>query len=442
MNTIKVELEGGNPYYSGSAIFLNRSSGPRIQLAFNVKDYARCIGSINDLAFEFAYFCAVIYGCDRSEKRETSDSDRWTREFDLTIPVSDPDLWNQASPVAQSMLEFLTGDLWHLKFIPFTEPLLGKSFRIHRGKFRKRPRMSGDAVSLFSGGMDSLIGVINWLEENPSSSAVLAGTNDSDAEGAKSDQKRLLAHFEDKYPGRYQYYRARVGIIGKGADTNFRSRSLTFIGNAVLAASFLDDKTPVLIPENGAIALNFPLTPARAGSMSTRTVHPLFINLLNEFMSTLGIRHVVENPYHLFTKGEMVQQCLNPTFLHAAYSDSVSCGKRKRDRIWWSNTHVHGCGVCVPCIFRRSALLSAEYAEEEYGHDVLDRSSWKRDILAPNGDLQAAIDFVESAYSPDEIWSMAKGSTRLDISQKDDYISLVQRLRDEVAVWLKSVNLI
>jgi hypothetical protein len=103
--------------------------------------------------------------------------------------------------------------------------------------------------------------------------------------------------------------------------------------------------------------------------------------------------------------------------------------------------HAHGCGVCVPCIFRRAALLSAGYAEEEYGYDVLDRSSWKRDILAPNGDLQATIDFVESAHLPDEIWSMINGSTRLDISQKSDYISLVQRLRDEVALWLKSINL-
>jgi len=442
MNTIKVELERGSPYCSGSEIFLNRSEGPKIRVPFKVEDYIRCRGAINELAFEFAYFCAIIYGCDRSEKRDVIGGDRWTREFDVIIPVSDPVLWNQAASVAQSALEFLTGDLWHLRFISYVEPLLGHPFRSHRRKFRKRSRMTGDVVSLFSGGLDSLIGVINWLEDNPDSKIVLASTYDAMAENAKSDQSRLLAYLKDEYPSRYQYFVARAGVCNDGVDGNFRSRSLAFIGNAILAASFVGAGAPVLIPENGAIALNFPLTPARAGSMSTRTVHPLFINLLNEFLQALGLQHIVENSYRLYTKGEMVQQCLNPVFLHKVYADSVSCGKRGFDRKHWSDKHAHGCGVCVPCIFRRAALLSAGYAEEGYGHDVLDRLSWGRDILKHNGDLQAAIDFVESAYSSDEIWSMAKGSTRLDISQKEDYISLVQRLRDEVAVWLKSVNLI
>jgi len=441
MNVIKVELERGNLYRSGSTILLNRSIGPKVKVAFNVEDYVRCKGPISMLAFEFAYFCSIIYGCDRSEERETSDGDRWTREFDVTIPVSNPTLWNEASPIAQSMIEFLTGDLWHLKFIPYTVPLLGRSFNSDRQKFRKRRRLSGDVVSLFSGGLDSLIGVINWLSDNPGSKIVLASTYDAMAENAKSDQSRLIPHLDAEYLSRYQYFVARAGVCSDGVDTNFRSRSLAFIGNAVLAASFVGERTPVLIPENGAIALNFPLTPARAGSMSTRTVHPLFIELLNNFLQALGIHHVIENPYRLYTKGEMMKRCSNPIFLHKTYADSVSCGKRGFDRQHWSNMHAHGCGVCVPCIFRRAALLSAGYAEEEYGYDVLDRSSWKRDILAPNGDLQATIDFVESAHLPDEIWSMIKGSTRLDLSQKSDYISLVQRLRDEVALWLKSVNL-
>jgi hypothetical protein len=437
MNTIAVDIVPGNRFKSGADIFLIDGNGARNQLAFDVEKIIRCRGSIDTLAFEFAYFCAIAYGCDRWVKREVAEGDRWTREFEVTIPVSDPDLWRNASPVAQALLEFLTGDLWHLVFTPLPSSILGTKFRRERSKFRKRSRMAGDAVSLFSGGLDSLIGTIDWLESNPDSNLVLASTYDAMAESAKADQTRLLEHLEKGYPKRYQYFVSRAGVCEKGLDTNFRSRSLAFIGNAVFAASFLQERTPIFIPENGAIALNFPLTPARAGSCSTRTVHPLFIKLLNKLLDNLGISNHIENPYKYMTKGQMVKQCINPAFLATACSDSVSCGKRGRDRVYWENKHAAGCGVCVPCIFRRAALFSAGYAEETYGRVIINRAS-----LAPNSDLQAVIDFVESGHSPQGIWRLINGATRLSPKEKSDYIALVQTLRIEVGDWLKSVGLI
>jgi len=442
MNKIEVQLEPGNPYNSGSAIYLNINDGRRPQIGFNIQDYTRIRGVFDESCAEFAYFTSVIYGCDRAVKRDAPGGDRWTREFLVKIPVSDTAKWNDTAPLAESMLEFLTGDLWHLDFISMPIPLFGREFRITRRKYRKIRRINGNAVSLFSGGLDSLIGAIDWLEENAHSDIVLASTYDAQAENSKTDQERLIRHIQNNYPGRTKRFVARIGLCSDSEDTSFRSRSLAFIGNAVLAAGFLDKSTPILIPENGGIAINFPLTSAREGSLSTRTVHPKFISMLNDYLDALGFGFKINNPYSLNTKGQMMQNCKNQDLLEAIYSDSASCGKRGFDRQYWSNKSAMGCGACVPCIFRRSAVFKAGYLEEAYGYDLRDPGSWGRDILQANSDLQAVMDFIEVNHSPMEIWKMLRGNNRLDINLRDEFISLVQQLREEVKMWLRHVGLL
>jgi 7-cyano-7-deazaguanine synthase in queuosine biosynthesis len=442
MNKIEVQLEPGNPYNSGSAVYLDIDDGRRPQLGFNIQDYTRTRGLFDECIAEFAYFTSVIYGCDRALKRDIPKGDRWTREFVVKIPVTDPEKWTDTAHLAESMLEFLTGDLWHLDFVNMSTALFGHEFRVTRRKFRKINRISGTAVSLFSGGLDSLIGIIDWLEENSNANIVLASTYDAQAENSRVDQERVIEHLRTSYPGRIKRYVARIGLCTDGEDTNFRSRSLAFIGNALLAAGFLDNNTPIMIPENGAIALNFPLTPAREGSLSTRTAHPKFLSLLNEYLDALGFDFKIRNPYRLKTKGQMMQGCKNQDLLRTIYSESVSCGKRGFDRQYWSDKHARGCGACVPCIFRRAAILEAAFAEERYGYDLRNHNSWQRDILQANGDLQAVMDFIESNHSPQEIWKVLRGDTRLDLNLKNEYVSLVQRLREEVKKWLQNIGIL
>ena len=320
MNNITVEFEAGNIYNSGASVFLDVDDGRRLQIGFNIEDYVRVRGTFEESAAEFAYFASVIYGCDRAINRECLDGDRWTREFAVKIPVVDPAKWSGISGQLESAIEFLTGDIWHLDFIAAVIPLFGAEFKRARKKLRKRTRIRGTVVSLFSGGLDSLIGVIDWLEKNPEQNIVLASTYDAQAENSKADQDRLLLPIHAVFPGRIQRYVARTGLCSGGEDTNFRSRSLVFIANAVLAASFLGAGTTIIIPENGAIALNYPLTPARRGSLSTRTVHPHYIQQLASVLSTLGLNHSLVNPYMLKTKGEMMQECRNSEALLSALS--------------------------------------------------------------------------------------------------------------------------
>jgi hypothetical protein len=150
-----------------------------------------------------------------------------------------------------------------------------------------------------------------------------------------------------KFAGRFELAQTQVGLSSGGVDTNFRSRSLLFIALGCYFAEILGEGTPVLIPENGPIALNFPLTPARRGSCSTRTVHPHFLAGLNHILKKVGILNPVHNPYELKTKGEMAKECRDKDFLSSAYVLTRSCAKANH-REAWSDRTARSCGVCIP----------------------------------------------------------------------------------------------
>ena len=42
-------------------------------------------------------------------------------------------------------------------------------------------------------------------------------------------------------------------------------------------------KIDILVPENGVISINVPLTVRRVGTLSTRTTHPYFIQEIQKF---------------------------------------------------------------------------------------------------------------------------------------------------------------
>jgi hypothetical protein len=78
--------------------------------------------------------------------------DGWTREFDLTVAVIDPAFWNGQADVIVRLLSYLTTDRWTIRFVA-----LG-----HMPKPPQVPvRPSEECVALLSGGLDSLIGVID-----------------------------------------------------------------------------------------------------------------------------------------------------------------------------------------------------------------------------------------------------------------------------------------
>lgn len=126
------------------------------------------------------------------------------------------------------------------------------------------------------------------MKSNPQQKILLVSHYDSHM-SAGPEQKNLVEKLLQKYPGCFHALPS-VGVSPafKGrSEKTFRSRSLLFLGIAVLTGN--PQQLPVIVPENGTVSLNFPLSASRRSACSTRTTHPAFIDGVNELLVAIGI---------------------------------------------------------------------------------------------------------------------------------------------------------
>lgn len=292
---------------------------------------------------------ALVYLADTRISRAKHSQDGWTREIAITIPVYNEEMWKAISSIFTRMLNYLTGDRWDINFCE-REAVLPDTL-LERASF--------DVVSLFSGGMDSLISTINHLEQNRNI-ALISHAGDA---FTKNAQQKLLTELESKYPNnRPQYFNLWMVfkkniLIDGNVENSTRSRSFLFIAFGIFALTGINGVSVLQVPENGLIALNVPLDELRIGSHSTRTTHPFYMNLWNTTLAGLKLPYTVENPYWNKTKGEMAEECFNKDFLLRTMGISTSCAHPSASR-WFRHAPQH-CGNCVPCIIRRAAMHKA-----------------------------------------------------------------------------------
>ena len=285
--------------------------------------------------WDFVQFCLAACAADLACPRNTS-ADGWTRTISLTVGLNEPLRWAPWKQHAERMLKVLTGDYWTVNFMDGGAPP-------PQGKPKA---LNHDCVSLLSGGLDSLIGGIDLVANNRRPMFV--------SQLAHEDSQRQRNYAELLGAGAtHRQWSHGISFSGP-RESSTRARSLAFYGFAVLAASQIIAKpVEVFIPENGFICINPPLVPGRVSSLSTRTTHPMFIAMLQALLSGLGIEVRLELPYKFKTKGEMLQECLDPERLRAWAANSTSCGRFR------TYNRVH-CGRCVPCMIRKGAFLAWE----------------------------------------------------------------------------------
>ncbi|MBO5322568.1 MAG: hypothetical protein J6A88_00490 [Oscillospiraceae bacterium] len=301
---------------------------------------------------DFLCLATLVYLADTRISREIHSQDSWTREITISLPVYNVDKWNSSIPTIKRMLNFLTGDLWEMEFSH-------RSTELAELPNPLSPPIELDAVTLFSGGMDSLIAAINLLEVG-SRIAFISHAADS---YTKNSQRKLLTHFNNKYPqNKPAYFDLWTAfedelIESGGGENSTRSRSFLFIAYGVCVLSGIPSVNTLYVPENALIALNVPLDSLRIGSHSTRTTHPFYLGCWNSLLSEMEMGKSVINPYWDKTKGEMADECCNKVLLHSIISDSISCSSPQKLR--YKGIHPQHCGYCVPCIIRRAAMARA-----------------------------------------------------------------------------------
>ena len=371
-----------------------------------------------------AVFCA-----DKSTSREDAD-DFWTRDIELQVPVSDVALWEAASPRLHEALNFLSGDHWQVEFVPV--PDLPPTAVQETVQFE-------DAVSLFSGGLDSLAGVIDLLEAGRR--LVLVGHHDSPL--TDNRQVALFNELRSEY-GADRVTQRRL-LLGRNAarpeqerplgddepENTQRSRSFLFISAGIAVADAIGAGVPLHVPENGFIGINVPLTDARAGSLSTRTTHPYFIDRMRALLAAVGLGHPLANEFRLQTKGEALRNSANLELLTRLAPESISCSHPE----WARLRHMPqgNCGTCYPCLIRRASMHAiGEDRADEYTWDVLNdqdflRRDWEsgaslRALLTRLGQPPRTADVLRNGRIPN-------GETRA-------FFDMYRRGREELRQWL------
>ncbi len=305
-----------------------------------------------EIGFDVMALATIVYMADTRIARIVHAQDSWTREIEIEIPVMNPELWNAHIDIIQRMLKFLTGDLWKVSFSK-------REWKFETDDKRSECTTKYSRVSLFSGGMDSLISTIN-LMENKEDTLLISHAGEA---LTKNAQDNILKKMDDEYddilhtwldlwmvfPDNY--------IPEGGNDSNTRSRSFLFIGFGIFALTGITGVKELLVPENGLIAINVPLEVTRVGSFSTRTTHPFYLFLWNELLVGLQTDVRVCNPYWNKTKGEMAAECTNQKILYETMKLSFSCSSPGKAR--WRGLSPQHCGYCVPCLIRRAAMHKA-----------------------------------------------------------------------------------
>jgi 7-cyano-7-deazaguanine synthase in queuosine biosynthesis len=387
-------------------------------------------------AADLLVLAAAVYCADKASPRSAAP-DAWTRQLSLQFPALDPATFDPV--LLQRMLGFLTGDDWALT--AYEEPA-DPCAALGPLAAASQPAMDVDAVSLFSGGLDSLCGVIDLLEGDPELRLGLVAHYDGGQASSKQPllHARLVGHYGAARvqlrrlwlrPAPLNPARANPGL--PVVETTTRSRSFLFLAAALALASSCGTPVPVYIPENGYIALNVPLTRARAGSASTRTTHPYYLDLLRRAALAAGVPNPVINPCGYFTKGEMLRGSRNPGLLRQLAKETVSCSHPEAARM--QQREQGNCGYCFPCLIRRAALAAVGWDTENPAWDALTNPRLAEATGERRGaDLRAVVNGV-FADRPD---SDVLRNAPLPQGTHADHLSVWRRGNAELRTWIQN----
>jgi len=346
--------------------------------------------------------CGSIYLADRLARREVDGDvrppgERWLRRMELQIPIRRRDCWK--SPEVQTLVEelafFLSDDDWSIRFVPrMADP------RVAEGQahlFAAEP-LPEPRVVLFSGGLDSLLGLLNAVASDTFES-VLATSVVTHTRLRRAIAAVLAEVGRSRCPVAIKGLVLRAGIGGRGRELDDRegsqrTRGLLYLAAGVAVAAIVGGEQ-LQVTENGPGAINLPGTPDQIGARTTRAMHPKTLALFARLASV-----VLDRPFSVVntglwrTKGELVSS-LSDDRLLAAIQHTVSCDR-------FPYLPVDGaCGTCGSCLYRRIALNAAGLAHldgKRYDADILHPAlPWRGRDLLPLVGLRESIARLRTA---------------------------------------------
>ncbi|WP_172974899.1 Qat anti-phage system QueC-like protein QatC [Roseivivax sp. THAF30] len=393
----------------------------------------RLEGTISPRAFDFLSIALSAVTADVLVPRAVA-SNGFSRSIELTTSVQDTAFWIAQASNLERTLNFLTGDNWSMSFTG--EGRSAPTTASRKGLRQRTKLLDADCVCLFSGGLDSLLGAVELIEDANRSPLLVS----RESTGDKQFQTYLRSHLPSRpHLGANDALRGpevQYGVYSREDTT--RARSLLFLAMGTCVASAIANRDGLLssagrvtlyIPENGFIALNPPLSPRRLGALSTRTAHPEFLSGIQRLLDAGDIPVTIKNPFRHMTKGEMLHGSSNLPLAHRLAAETVSCGRWKRKRMQ--------CGHCVPCLIRRAAFHASNVTDRtkywlgDLGQ-VMDKPDRRTDLLS------VIYAIKRSRTEGIARWVIRAGTLPTDSGERTELLKVAERGRDELAAFIRS----
>lgn len=308
-----------------------------------------------------------IYAADRMIKRGNNDDleyHSWARNLHFVFKVRDLKFWKQTltTKLLSEALLYVSGD----NNISFSFVGGGQD----TGQLNAfdiegiNPDLKGkSSIALFSGGLDSLAGVLDILE-NTNNNVILVShrANPGTTKTQKGIHKRLI----EDYPNRIKYYPFNCTVKKRALEETQRTRIFLYSSIAfALATIYKVDE--LLIFENGITSINFSKRADLINARASRTTHPKTLHHIKEFFTHVaGIKFNIKHPFLFNTKTDILK-LIHQYNKHDYINSTVTCTKTFQK--FNNNSNATHCGGCSQCIDRRFAAFASDLEKYDAIYD-------------------------------------------------------------------------
>jgi len=367
------ELCKSNTCSSKEINLLHRTiNGIEANIIIGYDKFVQDPSSLPPRILDLLHIAAYVFCADRSVYRGSRDSisnNSWARSFKFHIPVIDIRFWcdENVQQALNNALIFMTGDRKY-------------SFEFRKAKSQHYTQQSlfndsteyieGDKASeiiLFSGGLDSLAGIIEQLHSKLNNKLLLISHNANKI--VTHTQNKIVQHLQEHYENRVIAYgfkcHNRNSLIDSKEETQ-RTRMFLFASIAFAICNYTG-KHSFYVYENGITSINLPSQIDVINSRASRTTHPKTLGLMQKLFKYFDNDFIINSPYYNMTK-EDILRVFSINDEKDLISSAVSCSSTRNIPKAFSH-----CGCCSQCIDRRFASYAAglEMYDAEYEDDFI-----------------------------------------------------------------------
>ena len=323
--------------------------------------------SIHKRILDLLQIAAYVFCADRMAhrgERNSLNNDGWARTFEFNIPVYDVEFWNNENTkkALSTALQFMTGDrkytfIFHSLSVDvvFIE---NKQFSIFNSEYESIENAEVTDIMLFSGGLDSLAGAIQHL--NDFSERKLCLISHQANNGVIRTQSAIVKHLLERYKNRIRPYNFKCNNRSLTSKEETQRTRMFLFSAIAFALCNCYEKHEFYVYENGITSMNLSKQSDVMNARASRTTHPKTLGLLRKFYRLFDESFDIIAPYHNKTKTEVVE-VFNTYDERDIIASSVSCSATRNIKNKSSgSTH---CGCCSQCIDRRFSIFAAGLEE-------------------------------------------------------------------------------